>query len=244
MHLAVLKAVRITIVAVAIIILGRATFGQALTESSKVKPQLNLIPDEIRADHFVNSVPSHKQFVQATPISTVINFDTEFDKFSSSVVNNHKEVASTPMTSLRGNSIRQSLPQVNNDGIFLVKYTACFGQNCSQGQFVYLIDSRKVTSFENQTQKKIVEIEITQNSIKPKAALVDQASTINFKNAGEVNISVRSDPPDQSNYFPPLNSPEIKPGESFSIPLDRPGLYLYHIQSNPKIKGEISVQNN
>src|SRR3989344_4589420 len=113
MYPAVLNAVRVTILAAAIIILGKTALEQSLTESTKVKPQLNLIPDEIRANHFVNSVPSHKQFVQSTPINAVINFDRELDRFSASVVNNHKEVASTPMTSQKGNSIRQSLPLVN-----------------------------------------------------------------------------------------------------------------------------------
>lgn len=237
---------RIIILIFAIAIIGRFTINQNINSASKNKPLLNLIPDEIRSDNFASSVPTHKQFLVTSPINVLVNFNKEFASFSSSVIYNGREVANTPMTSQRSTFIRQSVGPSVGDGIYLVKYTVCFEQDCSDGQFAYQIDGHQITEFANLTgaPNSQVVIEIDQNSIKPSNALVNRGSTINFKNLGGTSLRIRSEPPGQNNYFPPLNSGEIKVGESFSVTLDRPALYFFHLESNPQIKGQIYVQNN
>ena len=240
------SAFRIIILISAILIIGKLTIDRDINSASTNKPKLNLIPDEIRSDNFASSVPFHKQFIVNAPIGVVINFDREFDRFASSVTYNGNEVANTPITSQKSTFIRQSIKPSVGNGIYTVQYTVCFKQNCSDGQFVYQIDGHLLTQFANQTvaPNSSVVIEITPNSIKPPSSLVNRGSTLNFKNVGETGTNIRSEPKVQNNYFPALNSPEIKVNEAFLLTLDTPGLYFFYLESNPQIKGQIYVQNN
>ena len=240
------SATRIIILISAILIIGKFTIDQDINSASTNKPKLNLIPDEIRSDNFASSFPYHKQSL-STPINVVINFNKEFARYASSISYHDKEVANTPMTSQKGYTIRQSVPRAGGEGIYLVKYTVCFEQNCELGQFVYQTGGGLGTNLDNQTkpgQNPQVDIELTENSAKPANFITNRGAVINFKNVGPTSLSIRSEPQGQNNYYPPLNSPEIKTGESFSIILDTPGPYFFYLESNPQIKGQIYVQNN
>lgn len=235
---------RIVSIIVAIFAVGTFSAESVIPQALSTKPQVVLIPEEIRPVHFASSFPYHKQFLSTTPINIVINFDKEFERFASSISYGDAEIANTPMTNQRGNLIRQTVPRTGGEGIYLISYTVCFEQNCQLGQFVYQIDGRLGLNLDNQTGHPQVDVEITENSAKPANFITNRGAVINFKNVGPTSLSIRSEPQGQNNYYPPLNSPEIKAGESFSITLDTQGPYFFYLGPNQKIKGQIYVSNN
>ncbi len=248
LRLSPVTPLRIVSILVAIFVVGTFSAESVIPQALSGKPRVNLIPEEIRPVNFAGSFPYHKQFLSTAPINVVINFNKEFERFTSSISYQDTDIANTPMTNQRGNFIRQSVPRTDwGEGLYLVKYTVCFEQNCSQGQFVYQIDGRLGTQLDNQTksgQTPHVDVEITENSAKPVNFLTNRGAVINFKNVGQTSLSIKSEPQGQNNYYPPLNSPEIKVDKSFSITLETPGPYFFYLESNPQIKGQIYVQNN
>ena len=244
MNLPPIAILRIVSIIVAIFVVGTFSLEKVIPQALSGKPRVNLIPEEIRPVNFASSFPYHKQFLSTAPINVVINFNKEFERFTSSISFQDTEIANAPMTNQGGNFIRQSVPRTGGEGIYLIKYTVCFEQNCELGQFVYQIDGSLGINLDNQTgQNPQVDVEIDQNSTKPANFLTNSGAVINFKNVSGTSLSIRSEPQGQNNYYPPLNSPEIKAGESFSITLETLGPYFFYLESNPQIKGQIYVSN-
>ena len=236
-----LKALRISVILVAILAVGFITFDKILKKVEIVKPQINLIPDEIKSEHFVNSYPQHKQFLVTSPPSIVVNFDKEPASAKATIAINKKSNA--VKVEKTGKSIRFYQPDGTvEEGIYLVQYQACFGSNdCSDGQFSYNIDSSRGSGLANHTKKQLVEITIDQNLTSLPNILIDKKTSVKWINQTAGTIEIRSAPKNFNNAYPALNSGEIKKGESFIVEFNTHGEYLWYLSSNPEIQVIIIV---
>lgn len=235
------KTVRTIILLAAVIIVTFLTFDKILKKVETVKPQINLIPEEIKSAHFANSYPQHKQFLVTSPSSIVINFDKEPASAKATIEINGK-LAESKLEKV-AKSIRLFEPNGNvEEGIYLIKYQACFGNNdCSDGQFSYHIDSSRGSGLANHTKKQLVEITIGKNPVPPPNILIDKKTTVKWLNQTGETIEIKSAPPVFNNAYPPLNSSEIKKDESFSVEFNTHGQYLWYLSSNPEIQVLIIV---
>lgn len=241
MKLWLFQAFRLTIILATIIIAGLITFEKILKFNQVSKPQVNLIPEEIKAGHFVNSYPFHNQFLVTSSPSIVINFDQELTKTEASLYINGKYLEVNQEKSAKSIKILKTMTNVE-EGIYLVKYQACFvDNNCSSGQFTFHIESSRGSQFANRTDEEQVELTITQNSPTLSNLFIVKKTSIKWLNQTGDTIEIKSAPRDFNNSYEPLNSPEIKTGESFTVQFPDPGEYLWYLMSNPEIQGRILV---
>jgi methionine-rich copper-binding protein CopC len=240
MNLWLAKAVRMIVLLTAVIIVGALTFDKILKKAEPLKPKINLIPEEIKSTHFINSYPLQNQFFVGTPPNIVINFDTKLKNFSSNIDLNGKKFKTTDTSSEKSIIIKPN--NFFENGIVLVSYKVCFNDNtCSDGQFSFHMDDTRLTEFANFTVRNFVEINIDGNTPSPANILVNYQATIQWNNKTQNTIEINSQPPIFNNYFPELNSGEIKPGESFKYLFNDKGEYIWYLKSNPNISGRILV---
>lgn len=237
----ILKAARLLVLILVIWLIGSFTLAKILEKTQKAKPSINLVPEEINAPHFVNSMPAHNQFLVGSPLAVVINFDTNLDKSSAAITVNGKNLKIDFSSTEK--SLNSVPPDNIDNGIYKVQYKVCFTNNtCSEGQFAYNIDDTRITEFANHTTKRLVEIILTDDIEMPPNILINREATIKWNNQTTGSIKIKSPPQNFNNYYSGLNSEEIKKGESFSYQFNIRGEYLWYLDGSPKISGRIFVQ--
>lgn len=244
MSLWTLKAARTIILLAAVAVIGFLTFDKILKKVESEKPPINTIPEEIKSAHFISSYPEHNQFLATVSPSVVINFDKEPTSTKALMYINGKERKPSQRNTAGSLVIPQAIEKTANveDGIYLIKYQACFGaDDCTEGQFVYHIDSFRGQKFANLTAKLTVEILIKDTSSPHNNIVVDDHTDITWNNQTDGTIEIKSAPLNFNNAYEPLNSGEIKKGESFKLELPNRGEYLWYLKSNPKVSGKILV---
>lgn len=237
----ILKTVRLLAAIAAIGVVGIFSANRILEKTQSLKSNINLIPEEIKSQHFINSSPAHNQFLAGSPVNIVINFDSQLTSQSSQVHFNDKILKTT--ANLDNRTIRITLSTNSfEEGIYKVSYQACFEDgSCEEGQFAYHLDSHNITRFVNYAARNLVEINLTGESTPPNI-LVNYQARIRWHNSTQGSIEIKSDPPTFNNHYPSLNSGEVKKGESYEYQFNDPGEYFWHLKSNPQIRGRILVQ--
>lgn len=242
MNLWLFKAARTIIILITIIVAGFLTFNKILTISENAKPPINLVPDEIRSPHFVNSYPAHNQFLATLPASVVINFDTGLTSAEASINLGGEPTEAAQEKLEKSIKLQPAIPKSGNveNGIYLVLYNACFSANdCINGQFTFHIDDTTITQFINETANVQIRIIITDNPDTIRNLFIKRRDTVEWVNQTNTSIKIKSAPSEFNNAFPQLNSEEIKSGESFKVQFDNRGEYLWYLESNPKFQGRI-----
>lgn len=235
------KSIRVVVILSAIFLISTVTFKRLLKSTQGHKPSLNLIPEEIKPNHYVNSYPTMNQFLAGSPANIVINFDSKIKIFTVNIKANDKMLKTTN-NSLDKSLIIKTAPDLQN-GIYLVAYTACFeNEVCGNGQFTFHIDDTRITEFANFANKRLVEVNIDASTPQNTNILVNTEASIQWNNKMPDTIQINSQPPIFNNYFPPLNSGETKKDQSFKYQFNDRGEYVWYLKNNPKIGGRILVQ--
>lgn len=84
-------------------------------------------------------------------------------------------------------------------------------------------------------------ITIENNEFTPKVAFVSAGTKITFTNIDNKAHQVASDPHPTHTDLPALNSGILYKGESFSVTIDIPSEYKFHLEDNPSVIGKIIV---
>lgn len=239
----ILQTVRLLAAIAVIVLLGIFSANRTLEKTKNLKSNINLIPEEVKSQHFVNSSPAHNQFLAGSPVNIVINFNSQLTSQSSQIYLSDNLLKTS--ASLDNRTIRINLPQNSaQEGIYKVAYLACFDVgSCENGQFAYHLDSHNITQFANYAARNLVEINLTGDDTNPPNFLVNYQAKIRWLNNTQGSIEIKSDPVIFNNYHPPLNSVEIKKGDSFEYQFNDPGEYFWHLANNPQIRGRILVQS-
>lgn len=110
-----------------------------------VDAMMGKLPDQMFAAHFVDSAPMHSQAFALVPEKVLINFNFTLDESSSiAVTKDDKPVTlGKVMLGERKLSMSAPLPKDAGDGLYVVKYKACWpDKSCHDGQFAFKVDSK------------------------------------------------------------------------------------------------------
>jgi plastocyanin len=205
--------------------------------------------DPVDAPHFVDSFPNHAQTLTQSPARVGINFDTPLTRDSSITV--EREGTSVELGELvfdpRNIYMSAPLPRELGDGLYLVKYRACFADsNCSDGQIGFRVDAASVKNFVDLTNQKQVTIQLQDVKYQPNQIIVSPGTTVTWMNDDPFEHFVNSDPHPSHNAFPDLNSLDIPPSKTFSYTFEQVGEYAFHCSAHvpQNMFGTILVREN
>lgn len=191
--------------------------------------------DPIDAPHFIDSFPNHSQTLTQSPARVGVNFDISLAPTSTIVVEYNGKNLDVGKIEFDSRKIYMSaaLPPGGSDGLYLVKYRACFAnEDCSEGQIGYQVDAARVKNFVDLTGKKDVTIHLRDVTYQPNQIIITPGTTVTWVNDDPFEHFVNSDPHPSHNAFPKLNSLDIPPTKTFSYTFDEPGEYAFHCSAH------------
>lgn len=199
-----------------------------------------------KSAHYEANVPEHGSVLAGTPINVVINFNFDLAKPSeilvySSGVKNPTSGTTSPVGIATGETIidenrlsmRRAIDPKSPDDKYTVDYKACWPDgSCHDGSFQFAIDRAHSKTFDNQTGKKEVTINLSQTKFVPQNIKISKGTKVAWVNNDSVDHYVNTDPHPGHNYYPSQNSKLLKKGESYSLTFAQTGIYPYHCSTH------------
>jgi plastocyanin len=193
------------------------------------------LPDPITTPHFVDSAPMHGAKFALVPDQVLINFDFTLHEDSEITVTRDGAPLTIGKTTLGDKklSLSATLPKDAGDGLYVVKYKACWpDRSCHNGQFGFTVDSKAKSSYLDLTGKSEVTLHLKGVQFTPPSIIISKGTKVTWVNDDPVIHFVNSDPHPSHNAVPALNSLEIKQGESYSYTFDQAGEWAYHCSAH------------
>lgn len=205
------------------------------------------LPDQLFAAHYVDSYPKHGDLFAQSP--TRVQLDFNFTLHEASAITVTRDEAPLKVGDLalgpRNLSMWVELQPAMADGLYLVKYSACWpDRSCHPGQFAFTVDGKTRASYLDMTNRKEVLIDMQDITFRPAAIVVSKATKVIWTNRDAVPHFVNTDPHPSHNVLLELNSLDLGEGESYSFTITEPGEWGYHCSAHfPQgMVGRIIVQ--
>jgi len=218
--------------------------GDAMMD--KGDSMMEKLPDQLFAAHFVDSSPAHGETFAMTPTHLVINFNfTLHHKSSITVKKGDKPVSIGPVAfGQRDLSMSVTLPSSAGDGLYTVDYNACWpDQSCHEGRFAFTVDSKKLSSYVDMTGKSEITVNMQGLKFDTDHLIVSKGTKVTWTNKDSVDHFVNTDPHPTHNAYLPLNSLDIKPGQTYSFTFNDTGEIAYHCSAHyPSMVARIIVK--
>lgn len=191
--------------------------------------------EPVDAPHFVDSFPNHAQTLTQSPARVGINFDVALAAGSTLAVEKGGEAlaAGNAEFDARRISMSAALPPDTGDGLYLVKYRACFEkETCTDGQIGFRVDSARVKDFLDLRGRDAVTIHLKDVTYQPNRIIVSRGTTVTWTNDDPFEHFVNSDPHPSHNAHPTLNSLDIPSTGTFTYRFDEAGEYAFHCSAH------------
>ena len=202
--------------------------------------------DPQKSPHHESNTPAHGSVLAGVPINIVIDFNFDLLKSSSIKIEMGSKDFGIGETVIDANklSMRRKMDSNSPDGLYEVEYSACWPDgSCHQGFFQFAIDRSLREGFLDQTDKKEVEIKMSQLMFDPQNIRVSKGTEVTWINDDNVEHYVNTDSHPAHTYYEDQNSKALKKGESYSVTLDNPGIYPYHCSAHAgSMTGSILVE--
>lgn len=245
-----MKVVYIGIALGALIIGGFLLFGKSQPsveqQTQKTNQQQPVFVNPKKSAHFESNTPAHGAILAGVPVNVVADFNFDLAKPSSVKIEKNGQDFGAGETIIDENklSMRRKMDSSSPNGIYTVDYNACWPDgSCHQGNFQFAIDRNLSQKFEDQTNKKEVEIKMSQIAFQPQNIKVSKGTKITWINDDMVEHYVNSDSHPAHSYFKEQNSKSLKKGESYSVILAEAGIYPYHCSAHAsQMSGNILVE--
>lgn len=114
----------------------------AMKAMPTVDAMMKKMPEQMFAAHFVDSMPKHGDVVAKTPEKLLLNFNFTLADNSTIIVTKDGAPVNTGTVMLGDKMLSMSttLPMTASDGLYLVKYKACWlDKSCHDGQFAFQV---------------------------------------------------------------------------------------------------------
>lgn len=202
---------------------------------------------EIKTLHFVNSAPAHGEVFAEVPSGIVINFDFDLSQASQiTIVKGNDKIdygVGTTNLDRSGRAMKRDLPSTLSDGTYTVTYKACWPDNtCHDGQFGFVVDSKKKTDYKDLTGQKEVAITIKGLEFNPEKIVIRKGTKVTWANEDTPTHYVNTDPHPGHNMYISLNSDELITSNIYSYVFTEVGEYPYHCSLHyPGMRGRILV---
>jgi len=193
------------------------------------------LPDQMFAAHFTDSAPKHGDAFAKVPEKVVINFNfTLGDNSAINVAKDDKPVtAGSVVVASNKLSMSATLPKDAGDGLYVVKYKACWpDKSCHDGLIAFKVDSKMGKLYTDMTGKAEVTIHLKDVQFNPGKVIVSQGTRVTWVNDDPYTHFVNSDPHPSHNALPALNTLELEKGDSFAFTFDQPGEIAYHCSAH------------
>jgi plastocyanin len=224
--------------------------GQGEPESSPQPVTAPLQPEfstPKKSPHWESNTPEHGAILAAVPINVVIDFNFDLGPGSEiSIMSNGKEYA-TGETIIDENKLamRRNVDPEAPDGLYRVAYEACWPDgSCHDGHFEFAIDRSKANEYDDLRGKHEVTVTTKGIAFVPQHILISKGTRITWTNEDNVTHYVNTDSHPAHTYYLEMNSKALNKGDTYSIVLDMPGVYLYHCSAHTNMKGSIIVDEN
>lgn len=115
------------------------------TDAMKGVPMSPKLPDNFITPHFTDSAPAHGDVLKQAPDKLTLNFNFTLKETSVVTVEKDGKALSiaNPVFGDKRLSMTAALPSGSGEGLYVVKYKACWPDNsCHNGQFGFLVDSK------------------------------------------------------------------------------------------------------
>ena len=218
---------------------GGSYGGDSYGSDSDAMAMTKELPDHIRASHFVDSYPMHGDSLTQSPAEVVINVNFNLNENSRINVTRDGEPVAVGSAMIAEDqlSMRASLQDPTADGVYEVKYRACWPDgSCHNGSYAFFVDSSAIgayTDLRGQSEVTIkmvdgVRFDAAQIIISPgtKVTWVNEDATVHF---------VNTDPHPSHNVLPDLNSTAMREGDTFSYSFDKAGAWGYHCSAHQNL---------
>ncbi len=133
--------------------MAKATDAMVKPTDAMVKPTdamaktdtMPKLPDMLVAPHFVESNPKHGEVLNKVPEKVELDFNFTLHELSSITVEKDGTPVEVGETVLGDKKLKMTamLPMTAGDGLYLVKYKACWpDQSCHNGQFAFQVAAK------------------------------------------------------------------------------------------------------
>jgi plastocyanin len=184
-----------------------------MTKGDSMMPKL---PDQLFAAHFVDSAPKQGDTFAKVPDKVLINFNfTLGDPSAITVLKDDKAIQVKTVLASNNLSMSAALPSDAGDGLYVVKYKACWpDKSCHDGVFAFVVDSKKKSSYFDMIGKKEV-IADEGRAFNPALLIVSKGTKVTWVNDDSFVHFINTDPHPSHNNLPALNTLEIKKARAF-----------------------------
>ncbi|MBI4790917.1 MAG: copper resistance protein CopC [Chloroflexi bacterium] len=204
-------------------------------ETTSPEAMMGKLPDQITAAHFVDSAPKHGDKFAQAPTQILINFNFTLHEDSAITVTRDGAAVDVgkPTLGEKKLSLSATLPSNAGDGLYVVKYKACWpDRSCHDGVFAFTVDSKMKGTYLDLTGKSEVTVRLKGIQFSPQLIMVSRGTKVTWVNDDPVVHFVNSDPHPSHNVVATLNSLEIQNGESFSYTFDQAGEWAIHCSAH------------
>jgi len=199
-----------------------------------------------KSAHYESNTPAHGATLAGVPINVVIDFNFDLAPPSEISVKMNGKEYSTGNTLIDGNKLamRKKMDPGSPDGLYDVVYNACWPDgSCHDGKFQFAIDRTLAENFTDRRDQGEVEVKMKDIAFDPKEIRVIRGAKITWIQEDSAEHFVNTEAHPAHTYFPPQNSRGLKPGDTFSVVFDQPGIYPYHCSAHASVmKGAILVE--
>lgn len=200
----------------------------------------------IKTPHYISNIPEHKSVLPAPPINVALEFNFDLSaKSAISVTRDGTEYASGSTSIDKGNLVMRRALQTNlPDGLYTVKYTACWPDNsCHNGQFQFAVDPSQIEGYTDMTGRSQVQIDIQNYTFATPRIMVSPNTEITWVNKDADDHSINTDPHPGHYYSSTHNSRLLKQNDTYKLTLTQAGYYPYHCSPHAsRMKGAIVVK--
>lgn len=208
-----------------------------LTDSTKEKPSVSqeafALPK--KSAHYESNTPDHAATLVAPPLNVVVNFNFDLASDSSLKINKDGRDWGVGGPTIDSNqlTLRRKINPDSPDGVYSVSYQACWPDgNCHDGNFQFKIDHNQAAAYEDLRDQPEIRINLADVSFQPKNVRINSGTKVTWVNQDQAIHYVNSDSHPAHSYFPEQNSKALKPGDTFSLVFDTPGVYPYHCSAH------------
>ena len=201
---------------------------------------------EKKTPHYESSTPANDMILAAAPPNVTIDFNFDLSDKSSIELTKDGSDYGSGQTSVDENKLamRHAMKPDAPDGLYLVKYTACWPDNsCHDGQFSFELDRTKINAFKDMRGQKEVTVKMSQIMFEPMELRISKGTKVTWVNDDEATHYVNTDSHPAHTHIPALNSKALKKGDSYSFTFEDTGAYPYHCSAHAStMTGAIVVE--
>lgn len=207
------------------------------TSSSTLKPdqqtaQLQYVfENPKKSTHYESNTPYHGAILAGVPINVVVDFNFDLAKPSEIKILNNGQDYGIGETIIDSNKLtmRRNISPNAPDGLYKIEYKACWPDaSCHNGYFQFVIDRKLDKGFSDQTNKKEVEIKMSQIKFESQDIKISKGTKVTWVNDDSIEHFVNTDSHPSHTYYKAQNSKALGKDASYSVIFETAGIYPYH----------------